>query len=88
MTQSRVDRRDAQDEDDRAQRQLQNARPNEPPDRPKGWHPWDATDEEPCIGGRRQHDYTRKNSDGVRRCWYCSRISPRSRAEMAAREQR
>jgi len=76
----------AQAAEDRAQQQLQDARPNVPPDRPKAWHPWDATPEEPCIGGRQQHDYTRHDRDGLRRCWYCARVSPRSRAELATKE--
>ena len=83
---TRADRRLSQEEDERAQQRLQNARPNEPPD-VRAPHPWDATPEEPCTGVRRQHDYTRKNHDGLRRCWYCSRLSPRSRAELAARSK-
>jgi hypothetical protein len=78
----------AQLAEDRAQQQLQEARLNVPPDRPRAPHPWDATDEEPCIGGRKQHDFTRHDRDGSRRCWYCARLSPRSRAEIAAREQK
>jgi hypothetical protein len=72
---SRRDRLAAQEAEDRAQRQLQNARPNVPP---REWapHPWDATAAEPCIAGRRQHDFTRHDSDGKRRCWYCARIKP------------
>jgi hypothetical protein len=84
---ARADRRRAQEDEDRAQRRLQDARLNDPPDRPRAPHAWDATPEAPCIGGRRQHDYTRKNHDGLRRCWYCARMSPRSRAELAARGQ-
>ena len=70
---NRRDRLAAQLAEDRAQQQLQEARLNVPPDRPRPPHPWDATDEYPCIAGRRQHDFTRHDSDGVRRCWYCAR---------------
>jgi hypothetical protein len=82
---TRQERRAAQAAEDRAQRRLQDARRNEPPDRPRPPHPWDVTDDAPCIAGRRQHDFTRHDRDGLRRCWYCARISPRSRAELAAR---
>ena len=81
----RTDRLAAQLAEDHAQQQLQEARLNVPPDRPRAPHPWDATPEDPCIGGRQQHDYTMKGSDGLRRCWYCARLSPRSRAELAER---
>lgn len=70
---NRRDRLAAQAAEDRAQQQLQEARLNVPPDRPRAPHPWDATDEYPCIAGRRQHDFTRHDSDGIRRCWYCAR---------------
>ena len=83
---SRADERRAQQAaEDRAQAAQQAARPNVAPDRPRAPHPWDVTPDEPCWIGRQQHDYTRKDRDGFRRCWYCARLSPRSRAELAAR---
>lgn len=82
---NRQARLDAQAAEDRARERDLQDRPNVPPDaRPP--HPWDATDAEPC-GSRPQHDYTMKGPDGLRRCWYCGRLSPRSRAELDARGQ-
>jgi hypothetical protein len=74
----------AQAAEDRARERDINERPNVPPESEP--HPWNATAAEPCITGRWQHDYTRKDRDGLRRCWYCARLSPRSRAEIAARQ--
>lgn len=62
------------------------ARPNEPV---RDWtqstppHPWDVQPGENCQG-RRRHDFSRKDSDGLYRCWHCSRLSPRSRAKVEA----
>jgi hypothetical protein len=81
------DRLAAQAAEDRAQQQLRDTRPNLPPDRPRAPHPWDVTPEEPCATGHQQHDYTMKGPDGLRRCWYCCRLSPRSRTELAQRTQ-
>jgi hypothetical protein len=77
---NRRDRLAAQVAEDRAQQRLQEARLNVPPDLPRAPHPWDATPEHPCIGGRRQHDFTRHDSDGLRRCWYCARTKPSERS--------
>lgn len=78
------ERLDAQAAEDRARERDLHERPNVPPDHPAP-HPWDVTPEEPCTGLRRQHDYTRKDRDGLRRCWYCTKLSPRSRDELARR---
>jgi hypothetical protein len=83
----RQDRLAAQAADDQIQQQQQNARPNVPPDRSRPPHPHDATPEEPCALGHPQHDYTMKGPDGLRRCWYCCRLSPRSRTELERRTQ-
>jgi hypothetical protein len=81
---ARQDRLAAQAAEDRARERDLHERPNVPPDR-RAPHPWDVTAAEPCILGKQQHDYTMRGPDGLRRCWYCARLSPRSRAELAAR---
>ena len=76
----------AHEAEDRARAHDLLERPNVPPDQ-RAPHPWDVTPQDPCIFGRSQHDYTRKDRDGLRRCWYCARLSPRSRVEHAARQK-
>lgn len=79
-------RRERQAEELAGQERDMAARPNEPPaDRTQAGvaHPWDVQPGESCQG-RRRHDFSRKDSDGLYRCWYCSRLSPRSRAKVGA----
>jgi phage/plasmid primase-like uncharacterized protein len=62
----RADRRQQQEHDLREQERLAAERPNEPP-------PLATTHECPING---THDFTRKDRDGIRRCWYCAQRKP------------
>jgi hypothetical protein len=77
-------RREDQAREDAIQETAIHERPSEAGRPVRAAHPWDATPDNPCASGRYRHDFGMRGRDGLRRCWFCAKLSPRSQAELDA----